>query len=144
MPDTEATRLREMGDEYGATTGRPRRCGWLDLPALKYAARVNGLDGLIVTKLDVLDTFDEVRVAIGYERDGVEVRGMPATAQGLEDVRPVWKTFPGWRKSIETARHWSDLPDAARGYLEWIERESGVPLLSVSVGAAREAEVVRS
>ena len=144
MPESEATRLREMGDEYGATTGRPRRCGWLDLPALRYAVRVNGLDGLIITKLDVLDTFKEVRVLVGYERDGVALRGMPATAQGLEDVRPVWKAFAGWQKSTESVRCWSDLPNAAREYLEWIEREAGAPVLSVSVGAAREAEVPRS
>ena len=144
MPDPQAKRLREMGDEYGSTTGRPRRCGWLDLPALRYAARVNGLDGLIVTKLDVLDTFDELRVVVGYERDGVALRGMPATAQGLESVRPVWKSFPGWMHSTEAVRCWSDLPLRAREYLEWVEREAGVPVLSVSVGAAREAEVPRS
>ena len=144
MPDTEAKRLREMGDEYGSTTGRPRRCGWLDLPALRYAARVNGLDGLIVTKLDVLDTFEELRVVVGYERDGVALRGMPATAQALEAVRPVWKTFPGWLQSTESVRRWADLPLRAREYLEWIEREVGAPVLSVSVGPSREAEVPRS
>ena len=140
-PEDEGARLREMGDEYGATTGRPRRCGWLDLPALRYAARVNGLDGLIVTKLDVLDTFEEIRAVVAYERDGEPVRGMPPTTNALEQVRPVWKSFPGWRRSTESIRAWGDLPVAARDYLEWIERESGVPLLSVSVGAARDAEI---
>src|SRR5207247_857922 len=144
LPEDEGARLREMGDEYGATTGRPRRCGWLDLPALRYAARVNGLDGLIVTKLDVLDTFEEIRAVVGYERDGQAVRGMPATVRALEQVQPVWKAFPGWRRSTESIRAWGDLPAAARAYLEWIERESGVPVLSVSVGAARDAEIPRS
>ena len=144
MPADEASRLREAGEEYGATTGRPRRCGWLDLPALRYAARVNGLTKLVVTKLDVLDSFDEVRVAVSYEQDGRAVRGFPASARGLEKCTPVWKAFPGWRCATTSARRWSDLPAAARTYLEWIEREVGVPIGSVSVGAERDAEVPRA
>ncbi len=141
MPEAEAARLREAGEEYGATTGRPRRCGWLDLPALRYAARVNGLDGLIVTKLDVLDGFEEIRAIVAYE-------GGPgpfdADARILARLRPAWRSFPGWRASTTAARSWRDLPEAARGYLEWIERECGVPIETVSVGAGREAEVRRS
>jgi adenylosuccinate synthase len=143
MPEDEAARLREAGEEYGATTGRPRRCGWLDLPALRYAVRVNGLDALIVTKLDVLDRFDEIRVAVAYERDGGAVEGFPADARVLAACRPVWRAFPGWRTPTSAARRWSDLPAAARDYLEWIEREAGVPIERVSVGAARETEVRR-
>ena len=143
MPSELGARLREAGDEYGATTGRPRRCGWLDLSALRYAARVNGLSQLVVTKLDVLDAFDEVRVAVGYERDGEAVRGFPAGARALERCTPVWRVFPGWRCSTSGARRWSELPRAARDYLEWVEREVGVPIRAVSVGAAREAEVAR-
>ena len=143
MPEGEAARLREAGEEYGATTGRPRRCGWLDLPALRYAARVNGLTRLVVTKLDVLDTFDEILVAESYESCGAPVGGFPASASALEKCRPVWRRFPGWRSSTEQVRRWSDLPAAARTYLEWIEREVGVPISSVSVGAARDAEVPR-
>jgi adenylosuccinate synthase len=143
MASELGSRLREAGEEYGATTGRPRRCGWLDLPALRYAARVNGLTRLVVTKLDVLDAFDEVQVAVGYTRDGVAVRGFPAGARELERCVPVWRTFPGWRSSTSGARRWSDLPRAARDYLEWLEREVGVPIGSASVGAAREAEVAR-
>jgi adenylosuccinate synthase len=141
MPEAEAARLREAGEEYGATTGRPRRCGWLDLPALRYAARINGLDALVVTKLDVLDGFDEIRVVTAYEGNG------PADgdfgARSLERCRPVWQSFPGWRSSTTAARAWRDLPGPAREYLEWIERECGVPVQSVSVGAGREAEVSR-
>jgi adenylosuccinate synthase len=143
MPSELGARLREAGDEYGATTGRPRRCGWLDLPALRYAARVNGLSQLVVTKLDVLDAFDEVRVAVGYERDGQPVRGFPPGARALEPCVPVWRAFPGWRCSTSGTRRWSDLPREARDYLEWLEREVGVPIRAVSVGAAREAEVAR-
>jgi adenylosuccinate synthase len=144
MPEAEGARLREMGDEFGATTGRPRRCGWLDLPALSYAVRVNGLDGLIVTKLDVLDSFDEIRAVAGYEHEGRPVQGMPATVRSLDKVEPQWKSFPGWKHSTEAIRAWKDLPPEARAYLEWIEREAGVPVLSVSVGASRAAEIPRA
>jgi len=144
MPEEEAARLREAGEEYGATTGRPRRCGWLDLPALRYAARVNGLDELVVTKLDVLDGFDEVRVVVGYELDGRPVEGFPAAAGALERCEPVWRAFPGWRAPTTGARRWSELPANARAYLEWVERECGVPITSVSVGPERDAEVQRA
>jgi adenylosuccinate synthase len=143
MPEAEAARLREAGEEYGATTGRPRRCGWLDLEALRYAARVNGLDALIVTKLDVLDDFDEIRVAVGYECDGRPVAEFPSGARALERCRARWKTFRGWKAPTGAARRWSDLPARAREYLEWIERECEVPIESVSVGAGREAAVSR-
>jgi adenylosuccinate synthase len=143
MPEREAARLREAGEEYGATTGRPRRCGWLDLPALRYATRVNGLDALIVTKLDVLDGFDEIRVAVGYERDGRAVDEFPPDARVLERCAPRWRHFPGWLTSTRSARRWSDLPARAREYLEWIEHECGVRIERVSVGAGRESEVLR-
>ena len=143
MPEGEASRLREAGEEYGATTGRPRRCGWLDLPALRYAARVNGLTKLVVTKLDVLDEFEELKVAVAYERDGKPVQGFPSSARELERCTPVWKSFPGWSCSTTKARRWDDLAANARTYLEWIEREVGVPIATVSVGAARDAEVPR-
>jgi adenylosuccinate synthase len=143
MPGPEAARLREAGEEYGATTGRPRRCGWLDLPALRYAARVNGLSKLVVTKLDVLDGFGEVRAAVGYTRDGERVQGFPASARELERCRPVWRSFAGWNTPTTGVRRWTDLPPAARDYLEWIEREVDVPIGSVSVGAERHAEVPR-
>jgi adenylosuccinate synthase len=143
LPPAEAARLREVGDEFGATTGRPRRCGWLDLPALRYAVRVNGLDGLIVTKLDILDGFDEVRVAVGYELEGRAVQDFTADVRVLDRVIPTWRTFPGWTGDTSSVRRWKDLPDRARAYLEWIEEQCGIPLLSVSVGAGRDAEIPR-
>ncbi|HEY6866516.1 MAG TPA: adenylosuccinate synthase [Candidatus Eisenbacteria bacterium] len=143
MPEAEAARLREAGEEYGATTGRPRRCGWLDLPALRYAVRLNGLDALIVTKLDVLDGFESIRVVTAYEGPGLDPDGFSADARVLERCRPVWKSFPGWRASTSGTRRWEDLPDRARAYLESIERECEVPIQSASVGAGREAEVAR-
>jgi adenylosuccinate synthase len=143
MPEAVAAHLREAGEEYGATTGRPRRCGWLDLPALRYAARVNGLDHLVITKLDVLDGFDEIRVAVAYEADGRRLTEFPTDARSLARCRPVWRSFPGWRSSTSAARRWDDLPGRAREYLEWIERECGVAIATVSVGAEREAEIDR-
>lgn len=144
MPEDEAARLREAGEEYGATTGRPRRCGWLDLPALRYAARVNGLDALVVTKLDVLDGFDRIRVATGYTLDGRRLEDFPADARTLARCGLEWRTFPGWQEPTTGARRWGELPGRAREYLEWIEREVGVPIETVSVGPGRECEVGRA
>src|SRR5437762_164479 len=107
MPEAEAGRLREAGEEYGATTGPPRRWGWLDLPALRYAARINGLDALIVTKLDVLDRFEEIQVAEAYELDGREV-AFPAGARELARCVPRWRAFRGWRERSTGARSWSE------------------------------------
>ena len=143
MPEAEAGRLREAGEEYGATTGRPRRCGWLDLPALQYAARINGLDQLVITKLDVLDGFDEIRVAESYELGGRVASAFPSSARALEAAHPRWRSFPGWRSSTSQARRWDDLPLEARVYLEWIEERVGVPITTVSVGAGRDAEIRR-
>ena len=144
MPDDEAARLREAGEEYGAVTGRPRRCGWLDLPALRYAARVNGLDELVVTKLDVLDQFGEIRVLVAYSCDGRTLTEFPSAPRTLARCRPEWKSFPGWKASTAAARRWSDLPARAREYLEWVEGECGVRIGTVSVGAERDAEIRRS
>jgi len=142
MPEAEAARLREAGEEYGATTGRPRRCGWLDVPALRYAVRVNGLDALVVTKLDVLDGFDEILAAEGYDTPEGRAQELPSAAR-LGACRPVWRRFPGWKCSTREARSWRDLPAAARTYLEWIEAACEVPIERVSVGAGRESEVAR-
>jgi len=143
MDETLAARMREAGEEYGATTGRPRRCGWLDVPALGDAARINGLDQLIVTKLDVLDGFEEIRVVERYDGAGSEGGGFGADARSLERARPVWRSFTGWRSPTTAARRWSDLPPRARAYLEWIEGAVGVPIQRVSVGAGRGCEVTR-
>ncbi len=143
MPAAEAERLRAKGEEFGAVTGRPRRCGWLDLPALRYAIRINGLDELVITKLDVLDDFDEIKVGERYEADGKTLERFPASTRALERCRPVWRSFPGWKTPTTGARRWDDLPSAARSYLEWIEEQAQVPVTVVSVGAEREAEIRR-
>jgi len=142
MPEAEAARLREAGEEYGATTGRPRRCGWLDVPALRYAARVNGLDALVVTKLDVLDGFDVILAAEAYDTPEGRTHELPSAGK-LGACRPVWRRFAGWKCSTREARRWRDLPAAARAYLEWVEEACGVAIGRVSVGAGRESEVAR-
>ncbi len=132
-----AERLRELGAEFGATTGRPRRPGWFDGPAVRFAADVNGLTALAVTKLDVLDAFDELQVGVGYRRDGRAVEGFPDAVAELERVEPVYETVPGWSGSTDGCREWSELPAGARDYLERLRELADTPIRYVSVGSAR-------
>jgi adenylosuccinate synthase len=134
----EEEQLRRIGGEFGAVTGRPRRCGWFDASVVRYAARVNGLTALAVTKLDVLDAFERIPVGTGYDLDGSECVEMPAEAALLERVRPVYQTLPGWRSSTGAARTLADLPGAARAYLDRLEELSGIPIRYVSVGTRRD------
>ena len=131
-------KLRTLGGEFGATTGRPRRCGWFDASVVQYSARVNGLTGLAITKLDVLDTFDEVPVGTGYNLGGEACEGMPADVEALERVEPVYQVLKGWKRSTGEARKLTDLPTEARAYLDRIEELSGVPIRYVSVGTRRD------
>jgi adenylosuccinate synthase len=134
--------LREAGDEYGATTGRPRRCGWFDAVVVRYAARINSLTELAVTKLDVLDRFETIRLCTGYTAadadGGGELDEFPANLGLLERCRPIYEEHAGWRTSIADVRHWKDLPPHARTYLDRIEELVGVPIGRVSVGQSRE------
>jgi adenylosuccinate synthase len=138
-----AEKLREEGREYGATTGRPRRCGWFDVVALRHAARVNGLTSLVITKLDVLDSLPEVCVVVAYELDGRRVTEMPESLAELEAIVPVHEAFPGWGKPTTVARHWEDLPPEARRYLDRLEELTGVPIRLISVGSGRDENVER-
>jgi adenylosuccinate synthase len=131
-------RLRRLGGEFGAVTGRPRRCGWFDATVVRYAARVNGLTGLAVTKLDVLDTIEEIPVCVAYELDGERCDELPAEVERLERVRPVFERLAGWRAATTGARALADLPVDARRYLDRIERLAGVPIRYVSVGTRRD------
>jgi adenylosuccinate synthase len=131
-------RIREEGVEYGATTGRPRRCGWLDAVALRYAARLNGLDELIITKLDVLDGLDRIAVAVGYRGPGGAAPFTPGARQ-LAAVEPVYEWHAGWQSSTRDARRWSDLPERARAYLARVAELAGVRISRVSVGPERDA-----
>jgi adenylosuccinate synthase len=135
-PDGE--RLRELGGEFGAVTGRPRRCGWFDATVVRYATRVNGLTGLAVTKLDVLDTFSEIPLGTMYRLGGMACEEMPAEVEALARVEPVYEVMPGWSQPTGSARKLADLPSAARAYLDRLERLSGVPVRYVSVGTRRD------
>jgi adenylosuccinate synthase len=133
-----ATQMRELGHEYGAVTGRPRRCGWFDAVVARYAARINGLSGLAVTKLDVLDTLDRVGICTGYEVSGAVHTEFPGDLTALEHVVPRYEWFDGWKQSTAGTRRMDDLPHAARQYLDRIESLVEAPIRFVSVGTRRD------
>jgi adenylosuccinate synthase len=136
--DEAGESLRARGQEYGAVTGRPRRCGWLDLPLLRYSNDVNGTEWLVVTKLDVLDELAEIPVCTGYKIDGKTIDFVPADVRGLEQIQPVYRTFPGWRESTEGIEDFDKLPSAAKEYLRFLESESGAKIGMVSTGPDRD------
>jgi adenylosuccinate synthase len=139
----DQARVQELGGEFGTVTGRVRRCGWLDLVALRYAVRVNGITSLALTKLDVLSAFAELPVCIAYlQRDGSETRHFPAHQSDFHHARPVWQTLPGWEQPLDAAFSRDELPEAARAYVEFVEHELDVPVELVGVGAARERVLV--
>jgi adenylosuccinate synthase len=137
LPDPLGQHLRELGGEYGATTGRPRRCGWFDAVVVRYAALVNGLTDLAITKLDVLDTFEELQICTGYRVGSTVYAEFPYDLTLLERAQPVYETMPGWQADTSAARSYHDLPAGARAYLERIEALTGVPIAFVSVGTTR-------
>jgi adenylosuccinate synthase len=130
--------LRARGQEFGAVTGRPRRCGWLDLPLLRYSNEINGTEWLVVTKLDVLDALDWIPVCTAYEVDGKPCETMPADIRGIDAIRPVYTRLKGWKTSTEGVRKFEDLPAAAQEYLRFMERESGARIGIVSTGPDRD------
>ena len=136
--DQSAETLRARGQEYGAVTGRPRRCGWLDLPLLRYSNQINGTEWLVVTKLDVLDDLDWIPVCTAYEIDGKSCESVPADIQGIEAIRPVYTRLKGWKASTEGVRSFESLPKAAQEYLRFMERESGAKIGIVSTGPDRD------
>jgi adenylosuccinate synthase len=142
MPDLEAKEVRERGKEFGAVTGRPRRCGWLDLVVLRYAAMVNGIDSFVVTKLDVFDTQPEIQACTGYKYKGTPLTEMPASVEKLEQVTPVYKTLPGWRTNTYGVKDVLALPQAARDYLKFISDELNIEVGMISTGPEREATYV--
>ncbi|MBN2616518.1 MAG: adenylosuccinate synthase [Bacteroidales bacterium] len=135
--DDSGKQLQEKGNEFGATTGRPRRCGWLDLPALKYAVMINGVTELMMMKADVLSGFKEIKVATHYLVNGKETEKVPYSCNQIE-VEPVFKTFPGWEEDLSTIKSPEDLPDNFKTYFHFIEKEVGIPIKLISVGPDRE------
>ncbi len=136
--------IREVGNEFGTTTGRPRRCGWLDLVILRYAARVNGLDELALIKLDVLSGLDRLKVAVAYERDGERIEHFPAEfgVEALAEWEPIYEEMGGWAEDITAVREREDLPEAARNYVTRVEELVGVPVTFIGVGPRREQAIV--
>jgi adenylosuccinate synthase len=133
--------LRKRGMEYGAVTGRPRRCGWIDLPLLRYAQMINGVNWWVVTKLDVLDELDEVPVCVGYKVNGKKTESIPALATGFETVECIYEKMPGWKTSTEGITSFAKLPKKAQAYLEFLERESGAKIGMVSTGPDRDQTI---
>jgi adenylosuccinate synthase len=133
-------RLRKRGDEFGSVTGRPRRTGWLDLPALRYAVRINGLDGIALTKLDVLTGLDEIQVCVAYRTPEGVTGDFPV--DGMDRSTPVYEPMRGWRAELGSARDMDALPAEAQAYVERIEREVACPVVLVSVGSRRDETIV--
>jgi adenylosuccinate synthase len=136
--DASGDLLRARGNEYGAVTGRPRRCGWLDLPLLRYAGMINGISWLVVTKLDVLDELAEIPVCVGYKINGKVTAEIPAHGSGFDGIECVYQSLPGWRTSTQGITQLEKLPQAAREYLTFLEKESGARIGMVSTGPGRE------
>ena len=135
--------LQKTGEEWGATTGRMRRCGWLDLPALKYAVRINGITQLALMKLDVLSHLKEIPVCVAYQLDGKTISDYPVHSSKLASSKPVYKTLSGWQKDISHIRRFEDLPEAAQNYITLIQKELNTPVDMISVGPSREATIWR-
>ncbi len=140
--DADGERMRSVGQEFGSTTGRPRRCGWLDMVALKYAVMINGVTSLIMMKADVLNSFDTLKVCVDYrDSEGHLVNSFPYEYE--PGMSPVYKIFQGWNCDINKVRRWEDFPDAFKQYVEFVEKECGVPVKIISVGPDREETIVR-
>jgi len=137
----DAEKIRERGGEYGAVTGRPRRCGWFDVPAARYSARLNHLSSLVITKLDILDHLAEIPVGVAYECAGRPLAGFPADVRDLERVKVRYTTLPGWQESTFGVQEYDKLPARARTYLQFISREVGVPIAMISTGPERRQTI---
>jgi len=143
LDDAMGERLRSEGGEYGVTTGRPRRCGWHDAVVTRYAARVNGLTDLVMTKLDVLTGHETIPVCVAYDVDGVRTDEMPLTQTDFHHAEPIYEELPGWAEDITGVRAFSDLPQAAQDYVTRIEELARTRVSAIGVGPGREATIVR-
>jgi adenylosuccinate synthase len=140
--DGHGEQIRKAGNEFGSVTGRPRRCGWFDVPLLRYTATVNGFDTLIITKLDVLDGLAEIKICVGYRLDGRDIPEMPARVEDLQRVEPVYESMAGWRESTHGATRYEELPATARDYVRRLEEATGVEVGCVSTGPERNQTMV--
>ncbi|MEI8057220.1 MAG: adenylosuccinate synthase [Actinomycetes bacterium] len=140
--DEDGERLRSIGAEFGTTTGRPRRCGWFDIPIARYASRINGVTDLIITKLDVLTGWEQIPVCVAYDVDGERISELPMTQTGFHHATPVYEYLPGWTEDISNARSLDDLPSNARAYIDFLEQRCGAPISAIGVGPEREQTIV--
>ena len=143
LHDAIGQQIRDVGREYGTVTGRPRRCGWFDAVAARYAARINGLDGLALTKLDVLDGLERIDICTAYRCGGRTLTEFPSDVGQLAACEPVYESMPGWSKPTAGVRTFADLPDAARNYIARLEEVSGVRAAIVSTGSERDDTIFR-
>ncbi len=143
LHDALGENIREAGGEYGSTTGRPRRCGWFDVPLTKYSIMINGFTSLNLTKLDVLDELDEIKVATGYSLDGENVESFPALLEDLARVELTYETLPGWKQSLKDVRSWDDLPENAKNYVLKLEEWLGCSIKYIGVGQRRDQLITR-
>jgi len=142
LDDETGEKLRQVGGEFGATTGRPRRCGWFDAMVIRYAVRVNGLTGIALTKLDVLSEFDTIKVCTGYELNGQQLESLPAELESFENCKPVYEELPGWNCDISKAKSFEELPENARNYVKRLEELAGCQIILVSVGPRRDQTII--
>jgi adenylosuccinate synthase len=140
--ETTGERIRSLGHEFGATTGRPRRCGWLDAVALKYSVMINGIDSLAITKLDVLSEFDEINICVGYEYNGKVITHFPTDAETLNLVKPMYEKHPGWQSDISEIKSFQSLPERLKYYLNIIEEITDIPISIISVGPRRDQTII--
>lgn len=140
--DATGEQIREQGHEYGTTTGRPRRCGWLDAVALRHSARINSLSGLILTRLDTLAGVGDIKVVTGYQIDGKPLNHMPTSLDEWAAVEPIYQTFAGWTENLRTARSWDDLPANVQAYIRAVEAFVGVPAAILSIGPDRDETII--
>jgi len=141
LVDKTGEELQRIGDEFGAATGRPRRCGWLDLVALRHAVRINGVDSIVITKLDVLDEFDEIKVCTEYKLKGQRLTQVPLDLADLNQVKPVYKTMPGWKTDTTGTTSFNDLPKLTKDYLNFITDDLDVDIFLISTGANRKETI---
>ncbi|QQS37119.1 MAG: adenylosuccinate synthase [Ignavibacteriales bacterium] len=134
----EGERLRKKGAEFGATTGRPRRCGWYDAALVKYSAMINGINSVAITKLDVLSIFDEIKVCVAYELNGKRLKTFPSDVEKLAEVTPVYESLPGWKTELSGCRSYNELPQKTKDYLAFISRQSEISISIISVGPKRD------
>lgn len=143
LHDQTGERLRESGGEFGATTGRPRRCGWLDMVAARYSAQVNGLTDIALTKLDVLSSFESIKVCTGYKYKDKNLEWIPADQETFANVVPLYQTFDGWNCSIDTCKSFADLPEATKKYIAFIEQSLDIPVKYISIGQRRDQIILK-